>query len=186
MRAYKQGRIAESLQILHKILLTEPGHLKAREILGSILLQQQRYDEAENILIAGIAVNPDYGSFTHLLARLKIEQGQEEMAIAILEKPLPKGGLDAESSALLALLYQRLGQHATAALHYQYALKTQPTQGKWWLGLAISQEAQQQWTKASKSYRLATASSGLSRQLKEYAQQRQQIIHQKQTATRSD
>ena len=182
MHYYQQGRMAECLQLLNETLSLDPKHQKAREILSNILMQQQRWLEAEQILVTGMELNPADNSFKRLLARLKIEQGQEEMAIAILEKPLYKKHLDAESSALLALLYQRQGLHPRATLHYKHALSTQPTQGKWWLGLAISQEAQQQWSTAAKSYRLAATSNGLESQLKEYARQRQQVMSQQQTA----
>lgn len=182
LRYFKQGRLAESVQLLNEILQLAPQHIKAREVLGSLLMQQLRWQEAERLFMTGIELSPDYSPFKRLLARLKIEQGQEQQAIEILEKPLQQGKEDTESSALLGLLYQRKGQHELAAKHYKQALSAQPNRGKWWLGLAISLEAQQQWQTATQAYQLAANNAQLKPQLQQYAQQRQKIISQRQTS----
>jgi MSHA biogenesis protein MshN len=178
LRYYKQGRLSECINALYDTLKLDPEHIKSREFLGSLLIQQKRWQDAEKVLIAGSELNPTESVFTHLLARMKVQQGDDEQAITLLEKPLQQGShINAESSALLALLYQRQGQHEAATLHYKQALTAQPNRGKWWLGLAISLEAQQQMNNASKAYRLA-ASNKLEPQLQEYARQREQAISQ--------
>ena len=179
LRYYKQGRISESIEVLYLTLQLDPEHAKAREVLSSILIQQQRWQDAEQVLAAGIELNPNQTGFRHLLARLKIEQGYDEEAIAILETPLQQGSTSPESYALLAQLYQRQGQHEIASQYYKQALIAEPGRGKWWLGLGISLEALQQLDDASKAYRLA-ANSRLEPQLQQYVRQRQQLISQQQ------
>lgn len=181
LRYIKQRQMKQGVGLLQRMLQTEPGHLQARETLISLFIEQRRWQEAEQLLASGIALQPHHLNYTHLLARLKIEQGNDMEAISLLEKPLKQGNHHPESSALLAFLYQRQGRHSDASSHYKRALTAQPSRGKWWLGLAISLEAQQDWLTAGKAYRLAAASEKLTPQLQQYARQRQQAIRDRPT-----
>lgn len=176
LRYYKQGRLSESIEMLYQALQLDPGHVKSREVLSGILMQHQRWPEAEKVLRDGIKMDPQQQpGLNQLMARLKVEQGFDDQAITILEEQFQQGYTSADSSALLAQLYQRQGRHESASRYYKQALIAQPDHGRWWLGLAISLEAQHQLTDAAKAYRLA-ANSQLEPQLLEYARQRQQAI----------
>jgi len=175
MYYYKQGQTATSLDLLYQTVTLEPDNIDAREFLAGLLMQQQRWQDAEQLLTAGLQRIPDSIELNRMLARIKVEQGQDDLAIALLEKPTSQQP-DARSEALLGLLYQRQGQYQDSAEYYRQALRQQPSQGKWWLGLAISLEAQQEWTEASKAYRLAASSTNLEVALRNYAHQRRKAI----------
>lgn len=182
LRFLKQGRPRESIELLYATIKSDPEHVKAREVLGSLLMQQLRWQDAEQVLTTGIELNPKHFNFNHLLARLKVEQGDNNLAIGILEESLLQGNSNADSSALLALLYQRQGRHADASQYYKLALNTQPNHGKWWLGLAISLEAQQAFGSAAKAYEFAATSKQLEPQLQQYAHQRRLAINRESRA----
>jgi|GEM_PF-2593626 len=175
LRYYKQGRLSESIEMLYQALQLDPGNVKSREVLSGILMQHQRWPEAEKVLRDGIKIDPQQPGLNQLMARLKVEQGFDDQAMSILEEQFQQGYTSADSSALLAQLYQRQGRHESASRYYKQALIAQPDHGRWWLGLAISLEAQHQLAEATKAYRLA-ANSQLEPQLLEYARQRQQAI----------
>ena len=80
--------------------------------------------------------------FASLLARLQAERGDVHGAIETMYSSLPMAGGQAEFQALLAGLLQRDKRHKVAAEHYQAALKIQPENGVWWMGLGISLQAE--------------------------------------------
>jgi len=89
----------------------------------------------------------------------------------VLEKVRAEGANQPEYLALLATLYQRAGRQADAVETYRQALGQRPQEGRWWLGLGISLEAQKNWTAAGEAYQRAKASV-LDPKLARYAEQR--------------
>jgi MSHA biogenesis protein MshN len=185
----RQGRAADAERTLKEALVTEPAHATARELLAGLLLQGGRANEARELLEQGVARNPKHGQFARLLARLYVDGGDEARAIELLERAVeaatapslargprldPIGEStpgDADTLAFLATLYQRAARHADAARRFAQALAVRPQEGRWWLGLAISQEAQLD-PAASDSYQRAVASPGLDPKLQQYARNR--------------
>jgi MSHA biogenesis protein MshN len=72
----------------------------------------------------------------------------------------------------MATLYQRAGRHPEAVEAYSRAVRLNPQQGRWWLGLAISLEAAQNHGAAADAYQRAVQSGGLDSASRQYAQQR--------------
>lgn len=173
---YNQGKIDKSIDLLYETIMLEPDNIDARTFLASLLLKQQHWQEAEQLLTTSLQRMPDNLSLNRMLARLKIEQGQDDMAIALLESPALQQQVDARSAALLGLLYQRQKRYQDSADYYRQALRLQPGQGKWWLGLAITLEALGDRQGAGKSYRLAAESPNLETALRQYARQRRAMI----------
>ena len=176
MHFYKQGQMDKCIDLLYETVMLEADNSDAREFLAGLLLQQQKWQEAEQLLTTGLQRTPDNIALNRLLARLKIEQGQDDLAIALLENPAVQQQVDARSAALLGLLYQRRQRYQDSADYYRLALRQQPTQGKWWLGLAITLEAIRDHQGASKAYRLAAESPDLDTSLRLYARQRRELI----------
>ena len=171
-----QGRFAEGIELLTETLDIDSGNIEVRTLLSRTLLQQQQFRKADKLLSAGLERDSNNSDFAYLLARSKIEQGQHDLAIAILNQANVNRTLDAEPTALLALLFQQTGRYTEAAELYRLALSRQPTQGKWWLGLGISLEANKDWDDALKSYRIALDDPDLESGLQAYARQRHTIV----------
>lgn len=167
----KQGQAAKAEEELRAALAAHPGYAPARELLAGLLLQRGHAPEAQALLEEGVKLGPE-PRLARLLARLLVERGADDAALAVMEAARGAAGRDAEYLSFLATLYQRAGRHAEAIAAYTEAVGLRPADGRSWLGLAISLEAQQQRSEAARAYERALASSGLDGRLRQYAQQR--------------
>ena len=173
----QQRQLIEAEAGFKSALATNPRHVAARELLASLLLERARMDEARQLLEQGLASVPGQSGFVSLLARIHVEQGAPDTAITLLEQQrLAKP--DAETLALLATLYQRGGRHTPAIAAYKDALTLKPQEGKWWVGLGISQEAMQNWADARFAYERAR-DTNIDPRLARYAEQRLAIVRAK-------
>jgi MSHA biogenesis protein MshN len=175
----QQNRVSEAENHLRAALAAQPVHVKARELLAGLALQGGRWRETQSLLEQGIAQHPQHYPFAQLLARSYIDHGQDLKALDLLEKSREAAGTDAEYFAFLATLYQRTGRHGEAAKSFNEAVKLRPQEGRWWLGLAISLEATEQWKASSEAYQRAAASGSLDKQLLQYSQQRLAAVKNK-------
>ncbi|MEK7191519.1 MAG: tetratricopeptide repeat protein [Pseudomonadota bacterium] len=168
----QQNRVSEAENHLRAALAAQPAHVKARELLAGLALQGGRWREAQSLLEQGVAQHPQHYPFAQLLARSYVDHGQDLKALNLLEKSREAAGGDAEYFAFLATLYQRNGRHPEAVTSFTEAVKLRPQEGRWWLGLAISLEATEQWKASSEAYQRAAASGSLDKQLLQYSQSR--------------
>jgi len=177
-RLLEQGRRTQAEQTLKSALTINPKHVKARELLAGLLLEDGRWPEVEQLLEQGLVVLPRQTAFIYLLARVDVEHGAEPKAIGLLESGLPDASADAEYLALLATLYQRAGRNADAIKTFSQALALRPLEGKWWLGLGISLEAQKNWAEAREAYTRAKFNN-LDPDLAKFADERLSAIRYK-------
>lgn len=175
----QQNRVSEAENHLRVALAAQPTHVKTRELLAGLALQGGRWREAQSLLEQGIAQHPEHYPFAQLLARSYVDHGQGPKALDLLEKSREAAGIDGDYFAFLATLYQRTGRHGEAVKSFNEAVKLRPQEGRWWLGLAISLEATEQWKAAGEGYQRAAASGNLDKQLLQYAQQRLTAIKNK-------
>jgi MSHA biogenesis protein MshN len=106
-------------------------------------------------------------------AELLVGQGALEKARDLLLQGPPQSPLEApQLHALLAAVYQRIGQYQAAAQEYQALLTTQPNNGLWQMGLGIAREHAEAPDEAVVAYRAALADQGLRPTLKDYVRQR--------------
>jgi len=171
LRLLGERRRGEAEAALVRALAADTRHDKARELLVGIMLEQGRGAEARAVLEEGVAANPERSMSYRYLARLQVERGAEAEALALLEGAPAGVRQDPEVAALLAAVYQRGGRHADAIQAFRSALGARPREGRWWVGLAISCEAEQQWAAARDAYERAGAAS-LDPRLREYSEQR--------------
>ncbi|MBI4293688.1 MAG: tetratricopeptide repeat protein [Betaproteobacteria bacterium] len=172
MAQVNQGRMAEGMDGLRAAIATDPSYEVARQTLISLLLETKRTDEAASALQEALAINPGNVGFAMLLARIRVERGDLNGGLALLQKYEAAGRNNAEHHAFVAALYQRLGRHPEAIDQYQVALRIASGRGAWWVGLGISQEASGQRKEAAESFRRAKASGVLSADLVAYVDQR--------------
>lgn len=168
----QQGRIADALTGYEAALRLHAGHDAARQALVALLLEQKRAPEAERVLQDGLLTKPEHGGFAMTLARLQVERGALDTAVATLEKSLPHNADRAEYRAFLAALLQRQGRHQETVGHYQVALHALPGNGLWQMGYGISLEALQRREEARAAFKQALASGSLNPELRKFVQQR--------------
>jgi MSHA biogenesis protein MshN len=171
-RLKAQGNAVAAERQLEALLAAQPKHVKARDLLVSIHLENSRVPEAQEALEQGVAQVPAHLAFRYQLARLYLERGDEARAVSLLEEARRQGHSDPELPAFLAALYQRAGRHADAVKSYQAALAARPQEGRWWVGLGISLEDQQDSGAARDAYRHALDTGRLASNLARYAEDR--------------
>jgi len=172
---YQQGRVIDAEAILWDALALASDHIKARTLAVQLMVEQGRLNEARELLLTGIKLTPHHYPYVQSLAHLLVDQGQIKWALQQMEAAQYLAMEDSNYLALLAWLYQRNDQHVEAARVYVDSLALNPEQGQWWLGLAISLQAQQNWQGAAEAYEYALA-MGLEPKLRQYAMARYQLL----------
>lgn len=164
----RAGRTDQAQALLKTALALSPGHTAARETLAALLSDAGRNQEAEQVLRAGRATSPEHAWFALSLARLQAARGDMAGAVASLQGGLGGRGVDADYHATLAALLVRLKQYPDAVQQYEQALKRQPGQGTWWMGLGLALGAQGKNDEARSAYRRALAAGNLPDSLEEF------------------
>jgi MSHA biogenesis protein MshN len=168
----QQGHITDAIAGYEAVLHLDAGHDAARQALVALLLENKRGADAERVLRDGLKNEPEHTGFAMMLARLQVEHGTVEQAVATLEKSLPYADSQADYQAFFAALLQRRNRHKEAVIHYQMALQLAPANGIWLMGYGISLQAVQRADDARDAFRRALESRTLNPELQAFVQQR--------------
>jgi MSHA biogenesis protein MshN len=137
-------RAAEALKI-------DPQLHAARQLAASLALEAGRPADAEALLTEGLAHGATPSTVV-LLARLRAERGDAQGALELLDWPAARG---ADADGLRAAVLAQRGEHFQAVPAYEAALRQQPANATWWLGLGVSLEAQGEAQRARGAYERA-------------------------------
>ena len=168
----QQGHIADAIAGYETVLRLDAGHDAARQALVALLLEGKRGAEAGRVLQDGLKNRPGHTGFAMLLARLQVEDGALDQAMATLEKSLPYADSQAGYHAFFAALLQRLRRHKEAITHYQIVLQLVPDNGIWLMGYGISLQEVQRNDDARDAFGRALGSKTLSPELQTFVQQK--------------
>ncbi|MBS1211817.1 MAG: hypothetical protein H6R26_433 [Proteobacteria bacterium] len=170
--SFAAGRIGAAQEDLERALRLAPEHARARVLLARTHALAHDPGRALQLLEEGDELRGD-GDAQKLRAQLLLKQGrvrEAEQALALASGL--GGGEDPELQGLLGAIRQHQGRHADAAESYRRAVQAQPAQSRWWLGLAISLEAGEQFQDALTAYAQVLALGGTSRDVEAYVAQR--------------
>jgi MSHA biogenesis protein MshN len=170
LAALQEGRVGEAVASLQKALQVEPRHDAARQTLVGLLIENKRTEEAMRQLQLGLTLDARQPALAMLLARLQIEHG--ESGIETLTRTLPYAAGNGEYQALLAGALQRQQRHREAAEQYQAALRTQPQNAVWWMGLGISLQAEKRTAEALDAFQKAKVMGTLSPELQAFVERK--------------
>jgi MSHA biogenesis protein MshN len=159
----QEGRISSAINTLEQALSSDPDHDAARQTLVVLLLEAKRTDEAMQQLQQTMKQNPNQPALAMALARLQVEVGGP--ALQTLMRFLPYAVKNADYQAFVAALLQREGRNEEAIEHYEVALRLNPQNGIWWMGLGISLAAQQRQEDAMAAFQRAKMSGSLTAEL---------------------
>lgn len=178
LMSMEQGRSAEAIERLERSLKLDPRHVGARQTLIGLLLDDKRHDEAILAAREGLKLDVRLPGLAMILARLQTESGALSAAIDTLQKTLPYAENRADYHALFAALLQRDRQHGKAAEQYLLALRQEPQNAVWWMGLGISLQAEQRTADAKQAYTRAREAGNLSAELLAFVEGRlKQLQH---------
>lgn len=156
---------------LTKVLSFKPSYLQARELLATVLLSDNRLDEANKVVDFGLQRMPHYAPYTNIKARILMNEGKIKQAIAMLNQASPEMETSPEYYALLAALYQQDEEYMLSAQLYHQLVKLDPANAIWWMGLGIALESAEKNNAALEAFQKASSAVGLSPEAKAYVQQ---------------
>lgn len=167
-RLYASGQVARAQDQLERCLRLDPENFRARLLLAKSYIAAGDLEQAESLLAGGEAD----GEIAKLRAQLLLKRGQTGQAETVLERSLAAAGNDPGVLGVLGALRQRQGRHVDAIAAYQQATREEPTQPKWWLGLAISLDALERYQDALAAYQRAMSTGVPSYEVRSYVENR--------------
>ncbi len=170
--AVNQGRVTESMDGLRNALRQDVFHVASRQLLVKLLLEAKQPDEAVQVLQDGLQGQPAQLGWAMSLARLQVDRGDLAGAWQTLNYSQPAAGNNADYQGFSAHVLQRLGRNKDAAEHYQVAARLSPGDGRWWLGLGLSWEAEGRNSEAREAFARARQSGNLSAELMAMVEQK--------------
>ncbi len=159
-------------QLLEAMLGQEPEASSSRTLLATLKMGAQQFDQAEQLIDTGLALDSGHAGLRKLKARLLIRSGTLSRAVALLSDDHPEIASDPEFHQIRAAALQAAGEHQQAAEAYHGLLQLRASEPGWWIGLALSLEALQQPQQAKKAYQNVFKIPQLSPVLAEFVSQR--------------
>ena len=168
----RQGRTDEAKALLQRVLLTNSLDSAARQMLVELQLDTGQIEAARALLAEGQRLHPEQSHFSVALARLRVEIGDVNGAIQILESGRTIAGDDPQYRAFLAALLLRTGRHDEAVQHYLVALRSEPANGSWLIGVGVAFEGVGKHADAAEAYRRADSAPNLTPELANFLNER--------------
>lgn len=173
----REGDSQRAISDLYNAIRYNPNHIGANNQLAALLYGRGQNLDAERVLRKAIQANPDSSALKLTLARMYQQGGREEAALNILTTPQDRlDGNQINVVSMRAALAQKLGNSDLAQTSYRWLSIQEPTEGRWWLGLAVSTERKKALEQALWAYETAISTGGLSNQSVEFARQRVQLL----------
>ena len=139
------GRHGEAIDLLEIVLQYERNHQVALMLMGSIYMEQKRYEDALEPFLKVVELNKDnpmralnktLQSVQYRLGQIYMELGEPEKAIEPLKANVLAVSTDADSRYMLGRAYQALGQYNEAIELFGEAIRRDPKFEEAYEGLA--------------------------------------------------
>ncbi|MFY8327088.1 tetratricopeptide repeat protein [Pseudoalteromonas sp. ZZD1] len=174
-QALEFGLYQEGIDDLSQILNRDKGNIAARSLLAATYFQQQDILSAQSILEHGIAFDSQVLEWRVLLSKIYITRKQYSVVQQLLSDDFDSQG-DSQYWALKGTAAQQLGDHTRALVCFEQLTQLQPQQGKWWLAMATSKDAQGDYLSAKRYYLAAIEVGNLNPAVLKHAEQRLQAL----------
>jgi MSHA biogenesis protein MshN len=158
----QQGRLEEAKAPLQRALAANTLDAPARKMLVRLQLDTGHLEDARALLAEGQRLHPEDPDFTLVLARLKAEAGDGAGAIQLLEAGRSQARGEPQYHALLAALLLQAQRYDEAINQYLVALRSDPANASWLLGVGVALERQGKLADAAEAYRRAGGAPNLS------------------------
>lgn len=166
------GQLSQAVHYWQQLQRLTPDDADVYTEQARLLLQLGQQAEATHVLQQALQRDIATATMQLLLAQQAAVAGQWQQVDSLLSADLPVAG-QPDYFGLKATALQQLGQHQAALHWYSQLIKLQPQQARWWLGAAISLDAQALSEQAHVHYRQALHwGDSLSVSSRNYIQQR--------------
>lgn len=164
-----EGRDAAAIDAALEALRLDPQHSAARRIAVASALNLSRVEQANALIDEGLKADPNDAELQYLRARALVVSGLNDQALATLQG---QAHPTADALGLKAGLLAGAGQYPQAARAYEQALRDQPSNATWWLGLGVACDAQGQAVSARNAFTRARALGTLRGDLQAWVEQK--------------
>ncbi|MGS0690121.1 tetratricopeptide repeat protein [Shewanella sp. 30m-9] len=170
--AQQQGQHLDALTYYEAALMYNPALHQARRQAAALYYGQNKLAQAAKLLEQGQLLFPQEYEFSLLLARVLQAGGQNEQALKSLALIPNTSDLAIKKWHQQSDLAQKQKDYPVAEQSFRQLAKSEPNQGRWWMGLGYALDAQQQYTEAKLAYNQALSQGNLSAQAKVYVDNR--------------
>lgn len=164
-----QGFKSKAIDLLENHIQLYPAPASEQYLLD-LYYQDQNLTAMQTLLNSNLTMTTV--DQTYYRARISVLQNDNPSAITLLESELSQAAANENYRALLAGLYQREQLYTQATSAYRNLLQSFKPKPAYWLGLALSLDAQNQSAAAIHAYKKILEFEQLEPQVSEYAQDR--------------
>ena len=124
---YRRGALAQAEALLRQALARDANHVPASHLLGALLLQQGRDDDAARLLCRAVARAPTHAGLLGNLGEAQRRLGQYAAALESLDRAVALQPVLAEAHYTRALVLHSLRRLEEAVTSYRRAAALRPT-----------------------------------------------------------
>ncbi|WP_286295488.1 tetratricopeptide repeat protein [Vibrio apostichopi] len=173
-KALDANDLAGALKGYTEALRYTPRNEDVRQKLAILYFGKGDTRKAYELYQSGIKLNTNSEKLRLGLSKLLVKANQAEAALSPLVHLPPNPSKD--YLAMRAALSQKSQQEEIALESYQKLVEVDSANARWWLGLAIQQERQLDFSAAKESYQGALTRVGISSQSQNFVRDRLKII----------
>lgn len=122
----KKGQIDQAGQIAQALVNQHPHYLPGWELAGVICFQLGRFDDAEQVFVRGLQLNPQHANLHNNLGMVRSKQGRLDEALVSLQEAARLHPEFAEAHQNLGDTLASLGRVSEASDMYSRALQIDP------------------------------------------------------------
>ncbi len=168
----QQGHQEEAMVPLQRLLAANPLNVRGRQMLAQLQLDTGHVEQARLLMAEGQRLLPEQSNFTLALARLQVESGDIGGAIHLLEADRSSARDEPQLHAFLAALLLRVERYDEAVQHYLVALRSDPANASWLVGVGVALEGVGKHADAAEAYRRAEGSANLTPEIANFLSER--------------
>ncbi|MCL1068471.1 tetratricopeptide repeat protein [Shewanella olleyana] len=170
--AEQQQKIDRAVKYYYEALVLDPSMHQARKQLASLYYALNNLGRAEQILAQGVAQFPEEVELAILKAKVENASFSPMKALTTLEGISDGSDWKRDKWILQSDIAQKNGRFELAESAYRSLISIEPSQARWWMGLAYALDSQQQYSQAADAYQKALSYRGLSTGAMTYIEQR--------------
>ena len=173
-QSIRAGDIHRAITDLEQFIKVAEHHSASEKLLIDLYARVGRHEDA----LRQLSNSSSFDDAERLLrrSRIYIAEGQFELALKNLESSTPAIGSHQDYYALQAALLHQLGRYQDATTLYQRLLSVEKSQFTYWLGLAVSLDALNDWSAALQAFRRANQLGSADSDSMRYVKQRIQSL----------
>ena len=159
-----QAKAAEDIKV--------SGFFKSIILHASLLIETQRFSQADVLIDQYQKVYPSNTDFSKLNIRLLMAQNNYPQVLSLLDSLSMPINVDAEFEELRAVSQQAQGQYVDAQNTYKKLLEFDNRSARWWMGLAVAFDSSADFKSAEQAYHKVLLSENLTAEHNTYALRR--------------